>query len=413
MLLCCFEGITLSGGQKARVSLARAVYSDADIFLFDDPLSAVDAHVGEDLFNRCIKDYLKGKTRLLVTHHVRVLPHCDFIIILDDNGSIVTSGSYEEVMKSGINLEKYIVAKEENTESDEVIEDKLDNSNVQYSDPSSPKNRERSSSQISHTSDIQPDLDLNQTDDKEGKNLMSIEEKNEGAVEFSTYWVYMQYGGISLFVIAVCFQVIAQVCQLSASFWLIHWGQTTSNDYRDHGEEMPRSESFEFLTIYAVLVLGTVSLWAATRMTLTYHRTLTAKIFHNKLVSKVLFFPVSFFDTTPIGRIINRFSHDMSTIDEQLAQSLSQCVTMGANVLTSLIAIVAATKGVFLLVIVPLSYLYVRFNIYFKKSHTAIARLEAISRSPIYADFSGMFIAASVCSCLYRQDDKIAIYYMF
>ena len=102
----------------------------------------------------------------------------------------------------------------------------------------------------------------------------------------------------------------------------------------------------------------------------------------------MLYFPVTFFDVTPIGRVINRFSQDMATIDEDLASTVSQALGMGSAVLGSLGAICGSTKGTFVILFVPLSYLYFRFNLYFRASNTAIARLESVSRSPIYADFS-------------------------
>jgi ABC-type multidrug transport system fused ATPase/permease subunit len=107
------RGINLSGGQKARACLARAVYNDADIYLLDDPLSAVDAHVGEHIFHKCIKEELKNKTVLLVTHHLHVLPQCDKIVILNDDGSILIAGTYDEIMNSGVDVEKYLASKKE------------------------------------------------------------------------------------------------------------------------------------------------------------------------------------------------------------------------------------------------------------------------------------------------------------
>jgi len=103
------DGTNISGGQRARVSLARAVYSDADIYLLDDPLSAMDALVGEHIFQKCIKEELKGKTILLVTHDLHVLPQCDRIVILDDEGGILRSGTYEQIVRSGVDVKKYLL----------------------------------------------------------------------------------------------------------------------------------------------------------------------------------------------------------------------------------------------------------------------------------------------------------------
>lgn len=121
---------------------------------------------------------------------------------------------------------------------------------------------------------------------------------------------------------------------------------------------------------------------------LTYHRTNASETLHSGILKKVMYFPVAFFDVTPIGRIINRFSQDMATIDEDLASTLSQLISMVGSVLGSIGAIAGSTKGTFLILMVPLSILYRTFNQYFRKANTAIARIESVSRSPIYADFS-------------------------
>ena len=103
------KGINLSGGQKARIALARAIYRDTDIYLLDDPLSAVDAHVGQHLFFECIKKCLQGqgKTIILVTHHVHLLQHCDKVLIID-SGEIKAFGTFEAITNSGIDLTKFI-----------------------------------------------------------------------------------------------------------------------------------------------------------------------------------------------------------------------------------------------------------------------------------------------------------------
>ena len=112
------RGINLSGGQRAIVALARAVYRNADVYLLDDPLSAVDAHVGQHIFSRCIQESLAGKTRVLVTHHVHLLSQCDSIIVLEE-GRVKVSGTYDEICNSGIDLESIIPSAPK--EEEEVI----------------------------------------------------------------------------------------------------------------------------------------------------------------------------------------------------------------------------------------------------------------------------------------------------
>lgn len=392
------RGINLSGGQKARVCLARAVYNDADIYLLDDPLSAVDAHVGDHIFHRCIKEELSKKTVLLVTHHLHVLPQCDKIVILDDNGSILASGTYEEIMSSGIDVEKYLASKKEEEEEEITKPDesalvaaiagvaeagtstrsRLVSSNGDDGAVKSTRSRTLSNAKK------EPGESIRELD--KGK-LMTKEERNDGQVPPETYWSYITFGGKWAFFLTMFFQLLSQLFNVLGNFRLVDWGKNTSEaDYM--GGSISKDRSFFWFDGYAGYLIASVICTTFSRTFLTYHRTNASKNFHDRILQRVFFFPVAFFDVTPIGRILNRFSQDMATVDEDLAQTMSQVISMVGSVLGSIGAIAGSTKGTFLILMVPLSFLYSFFNSYFRSSNTAIARLEAISRSPIYADFS-------------------------
>eukprot|EP01033_Poteriospumella_lacustris_P004219 gene4219-3010_t len=419
------RGINLSGGQKARVCLARAVYNDADIYLLDDPLSAVDAHVGEHIFRKCIKEALSSKTVILVTHHLHVLPQCDRIVILDDNGNILTSGSFDEIMNSGIDVERFLHAPKKEAEAEEeeegdktvdeavaesgeavVTEGEEASSAVAAAEPrnsaraDSHRSRHRTLSSGKKDRDAAADAKLT----KDGK-LMSKEERNDGEVPWETYWSYISFGGKWAFLFTLLGQVSCQVLQVEANFWLSDWGKETSNINYSKGQEMSKQRSFHWFNGYAGMLMASVFFLTVSRMMLTYHRTEASAKFHDTVLRRVLFFPVSFFDITPIGRIINRFSQDMATIDEDLAQTMSQVISMIGSVAGSIGAIAGSTKGTFLILMVPLSFLYRIFNVYFRKTNTAIARLEAVSRSPIYADFS-QTLSGTITIRAYGQSDR-------
>jgi ABC-type sulfate/molybdate transport systems ATPase subunit len=224
-------------GQKTRVSLARAVYSDADIYLLDDPLSAVDAHVGEFLVQHCFLNKLHGKTRLLVTHHVRVLPKCDLVIVLDNEGSIAACGTYDEILQSGVNIDNFIEKQEE--KSDESKEEKE-------------QNRERSGSvPVDDNPSVASNVDTNQEDSppvsnpspraspRTGKadskdkhqndgHLMSTEEKNEGSVKGRTYWAYISSGGIVAFSAVIFGQLSSQVLPTHSKQFLFYYNKLIS-----------------------------------------------------------------------------------------------------------------------------------------------------------------------------------------
>ena len=366
------RGINVSGGQKARIALARAVFNDADIYLLDDPLSAVDAHVGSHLFEKCIQEALGGKTRILVTHHVNVLPQCDHVIILE-NGSIKVQGTYAEILSSGVDVRQYFPPSEDKEEKEDGEGDRGRTRTM--SDRHSHRGRTMSS-------DGGDDEDL-----PGGDALITKEEKREGSVQFSTYMSVINRGGFWLFAGVIAAQAVAQTLNIFSNFWLASWGQKSTNEH-DAGGEMSEHTNFYFLHVFATMLMSSVACLVFGRVLLVTHRTYAGIAFHELLLNSVLSSPIGFFDVTPIGRIINRFSQDMATIDEELSQTMSQAIGTGGYCIGAIGGIIGATKGTFLVVVVPLVYLYYNLQKYYRTTNTAIARIESITRSPIYADFS-------------------------
>jgi ATP-binding cassette subfamily C (CFTR/MRP) protein 1 len=235
------RGINLSGGQKARVALARAVYNDADIYLLDDPISAVDAHVGMHIVEHCIKGALSGKTRFLVTHHLNILPSCDIIVILDVNGTMKMSGSYDELIHSGVDLSQYLGHKEEEsttataaaeaTASASASEpavvvsatDNVTGTGTGTGAGTSTKAKEEASSK-KQASESKKESKTN----VDNNALTTAEERKEGHVTFDTYWSYISFGGLAAFFVTIFFQLGSQVLGIEANFWLADWGKETT-----------------------------------------------------------------------------------------------------------------------------------------------------------------------------------------
>lgn len=394
------RGVTLSGGQKARVALARAVYADADIYLLDDPLSAVDAHVGQHIFSQCLKQALANKTILLVTNQLHVLPACDQVVVLDDHGRMLSAGSYDDLVRRGLDVAKFV----QPVVSDPSGTDDAGTSDAPASDggPTSPQSQATKGTGGKGTTEkAAPGVS------KEGAagKLMTDEERNDGDVPWTVYATYISYGGLMWFSLTLLAQVANQGLQIGGNFWLSAWGEETSNLETDKGEDMSKSRSFDWFRGYAGLLTASVVMMSVSRILLTQHRLNAAVRFHEELLHRVLFLKMSFFDTTPVGRIVNRFAQDVATIDEELAQTMSQAISLFGSVIGSIGAIVAATKGTFLILLIPLMFIYNKWNTFFRKSNTALARLEAVSRSPIYADFSQTLSGTSTIHA-YRQEER-------
>ena len=370
------RGINLSGGQKARVSLARSLYSrDTKVLMMDDPLSAVDAHVGEHLFSKAIAGEIgEGLTRILVTHHVHFLTRCDKVIVMK-RGHIAHEGTYEDLVAAGVDFAGAIdVSKVQGgaITSSEVKTEKKENEVTK----TEPKKEET-------LAEKKKKAELNE----KGKKLVTDEEREEGNVDGSAYMHYARAGGWWVAISIFAIQGFGRGAEIMSSFWLAIWAEKAlSGQAMD--DPLTDGETNFYLGIYAAFgLLGVIGLTFRSIM-MAVHRLGASKKLHKDLTDSVLRAPVAFFDVTPIGRILNRFAADMDKIDLQLTQSLGQGASTIFSVLGAVGAISAATKGAFLVPLVPLGYLYYWIQKWFRKTSTELQRVNSVANSPIYSDFS-------------------------
>ena len=228
---------------------------------------------------------------------------------------------------------------------------------------------------------------MNSGESKPAATLTTIEEKAEGDVMWATYSYYIKAGGLGKFFAIMFFICLYQALVVVASYWLAYWGTVDSRATRN-GQPLSSEENIYFLNYYALYTMMGVIALTVRAVTLAQHRLGTSVKLHEQLVDSVFGAPVAFFDVTPTGRILNRFSSDMVIVDEELSQSISQLTNSLFSVFGAIAAIAAATQGIFLILCVPLVVLYEKIQRYFRKTNTAIARLQSVSLSPIYTDFS-------------------------
>jgi len=390
------RGINLSGGQKARVSLARSMYSEhTKVLLLDDPLSAVDAHVGEHLFSQAIRGNLsKGKTRVLVTHHVHFLARCDTVIVLDE-GKIKHHGTYEDLVGQGVDFAGAIdVSKEDNVEGegiDGVVAE------VGLPDKAAVKDAvatEVSTTKVAETKEkiapTKPNLEMQ----KSGKKLVTDEEKNDGNVATKAYFQYAKMGGNLTFLSIFVSNGASRAAEIMGSFWLAIWAERTVSAIME-GTPLTDGKTQFYVNIYGLFGLMGILLLTVRSLAMAVHRLYASKQLHENMTNRILRAPVSFFDVTPTGRVLNRFSADMDKVDLELTQSIGQSFSTLFNVLGAAAAIVAATKGTFLVPLVPISWFYYLIQKWFRKSSTELQRLTSIANSPIFADFSQILTGTS------------------
>lgn len=306
------RGINLSGGQRQRVSVARAAMSGADVIIFDDPLSALDAEVGKALFEQCIVGHLGGATRLLVTNQLQYLRSCDGIIVLergtDGAGRVAMQGTYADL----VNVPTFADMLKAYGESTSAAaqggaaggegEDAL----AATPKPEAPAASPRAAPKPAAAAAAEPAGTVVAKDGKPAPptpsgRLMTTEEKNEGAVPFSVWVRYFRAAGrMGVTVTALLLSyAINQLAQLISQWWVTFWTSDSSYKQRPVG-----------LYMGVFVALGVASgIFSYTRVIVQLFASIrSSRALHSQLLSSILHAPLLFFDTTPLGRVLARFS---------------------------------------------------------------------------------------------------------
>ncbi|KAJ3014895.1 hypothetical protein HKX48_004894 [Thoreauomyces humboldtii] len=392
------KGVNVSGGQKARISLARAAYSTAGYILLDDPLSAVDAPTAHHLFQHCIMDLLRGRTRILVTHAVALcVPQADFVVVMK-RGGVASQGPPSAVVGKGpgkIDLETVLEESDAESDSDEDLSER--------------SGKARSSEHTGEQHNEDDFLSKPTAAKNPGLRLTEDEARARGSVKGDIYWFYIKSAGGFLFALGLGLSYAAvQLFTIGQDWWLKQWSQAytqldgrteevlPSNDdrigsSRKHGEAVNVDR---YLMIYALI--GLVSMLAViVRIFLVYSGSLQAsRKLHQDILLRLLQAPMRFFDTTPMGRIVNRFSRDLQTIDQDVSQFGGEFL---ANMVSAIavIILIACVTPLFLPALVPISLLYMSVARRYLRTSTELKRLDSITRSPIYSHFSETINGAS------------------
>ncbi|XP_032511553.2 probable multidrug resistance-associated protein lethal(2)03659 [Danaus plexippus] len=366
------RGVSLSGGQRARINLARAVYKEADIYLLDDPLSAVDTQVARHIFENCIKRYLGNKTVVLVTHQIQFIKAVDQIVILD-RGRVAAEGSYED-----LSLQDLPIIQLMRDKSHEIRqEDSMTSTQKSLQHPSSISLKR---SHWSHWSIIS-----NYTDQKQEAEAQTV-----GRVKGSVYQEYFLADAACPFVSAVILMfLLAQFFASASDFWISRWShaedhltgdQTMDNLlWSQHGLRRK-----DFALIFGILTVATVAV-ALIRAFLFFSLCMKSSIkLHDLMFECISLSPMSFFHLNPSGRILNRFSKDMGSVDELLPQAMLDCFQIMLNLL-GVIVVILMTEMALLVPIATCLIIFYIFRLIYIRTTGAIKRLEGITRSPVFS----------------------------
>ncbi|KAI9311060.1 P-loop containing nucleoside triphosphate hydrolase protein [Dichotomocladium elegans] len=359
------KGITLSGGQKARVALARAVYSRAKIILMDDILSAVDAHTAKHLYQEClVGPLMANRTRILVTHHVMLcLGGCDYVVQVQ-NGMIARRGTPTELRASG------------------EMENILDGVETHESD---------SNSRMMNAKSEGMRMDLgkrNAPSQNMPKKLVEEEGRATGAVKARLYKTYFgELGGWVFWLILSAFIFGTRALDIIENWWVKKWTGGDNDPDENGGVDY-------YVVVYAIITLTNV-IFTTSRFVVIYIGSLRAsKRLYSRLLDRILHAPLRFFDTTPVGRMINRFSKDMNDIDSQVPVAFIN-TTRGLVNVVSIFVIIALAIPPFTLPILVFVCLMASFAIMFNTTARELNRMASVSNSPIFSHFSESIVGAT------------------
>ncbi|KAI9724519.1 MAG: hypothetical protein M1812_000587 [Candelaria pacifica] len=363
------RGITVSGGQKQRINIARAIYFNSDIILMDDPLSAVDAHVGRHIFDSAISGLLQNKCRILATHQLHVLSRCDRVICMED-GRIQVIDTFENLMANNeafVNLmsstaQEEKVEAEEHVNDNEVEEEKKDQKKKKVSKPA--------------------------------EALMQTEEKAVKSVGWSVYRAYITASGSILNgPLVIMLLIISQGANIVTSLWLSFW---TSNKFG--------YSTGTYIGVYAALGVVQAFLMFLFSVTLTIFGTKSSRVMLHRAITRVLRAPMSFFDTTPLGRITNRFSKDVDIMDNNLTDAMRMYFFTLAMIISVFILIITYFHY-FAIALGPLFIMFIFSAGYYRASAREMKRHEAVLRSVVFAKFSEA-LSGTACIRAYGLQDR-------
>ncbi|KAJ7658484.1 multidrug resistance-associated ABC transporter [Mycena rosella] len=346
------KGINLSGGQKARVSLARAAYSTSDVVLLDDPLSAVDSFVGKAILENCIlHGALADRTRILVTHALHVLDKVDYIYVMDD-GAIKEEGTYEALMKDSIVFSRLME----------------DYGNLDHQEHAHKGEK---------AAIVAGDQDTIHAK-KDQAALMQTEERQTGAVSWETYGKYLGFaGGFIWAPVILLLLTVAQGAQVGNNLFLGYWTANTIHGFRQG----------DYMVVYGALGLAQAIFAFFSNFAFAAAGLVASLSLFKAALAHVLRSPSSFFDTTPMGRILSRLVKDQDTLDNELSLTLMQLLTTFSSVIGT-VFLVFYTFPYLGIIFAPMAVLYYAVAVYYRHSSVETKRLDSLMRSALYASYS-------------------------
>ncbi|CAI9092351.1 OLC1v1027558C4 [Oldenlandia corymbosa var. corymbosa] len=368
------RGVNLSGGQKQRIQLARALYQNADIYLLDDPFSAVDAHTATNLFNEYVMGALSRKTVLLVTHQVDFLPAFDYVLFMSE-GEILSAGPYNELLASSNDFQRLVDAHKETAGSERLSE--------------------VSSSQKTNspTKEIRKTLSNKSSKAPGGDQLIKQEEREVGDTGLKPYTQYLgQNKGYFFFTLAALSHVTFVICQISQNSWMAA------------NVDKPDVSTLRLIAVYLAIGFSSTFVLLSRSLSTVVLGLQSSKSLFLQLLNSLFRAPMSFYDSTPLGRILSRVSADLSIVDLDVPFNLIFAVGATINFYSNLVVLTVVTWQV-LFVSIPLVYLAIRLQRYYFASAKELMRINGTTKSFV-ANHLAETLAGAMTIRAFEQEDR-------
>ncbi|KAF7309660.1 hypothetical protein MIND_00337100 [Mycena indigotica] len=399
------KGITLSGGQRARISLARAVYARADLVLLDDVLAAVDSHVARHVFDRVIgpNGLLASHARILVTNSIAFVSQFQQIVFIR-RGIITECGSYEALMQntdsdicklvrghgtgSASGSSTPFISSGSVTPTEDVA--------VVIEDTSSERAEAISEKLITRVNFPRAVLAPPKPVRAANSAGLSTEHREKGRVKGKVYTEYMAAASRLGFATYIAFTTLQQLAVLLSNLTLRAWAEHNSEIGSNYGMG-------KYLAIYGAFTLGSTLIGGAARIVIWVYCSLrSSERLHHSMLSALMNAPLSFFELTPTGRTLNLFSRDLYVVDQLLARYIENVVRTGL-VCLSILVVIGVSFPPFLISVIPLGWFYMRVMNYYLSTSRELKRLDAVSKSPIFAWFSESLAGVSTIRSFNQQ----------
>ncbi|BBN11596.1 protein MpABCC13 [Marchantia polymorpha subsp. ruderalis] len=399
------KGLNLSGGQKQRIQLARAVYQNSDVYFLDDIFSAVDAHTGSQLFKEVILGALQDKTVILVTHQIDFLTKADMILVMRD-GAIVQSGKYEDLLMCGTDFEALVDAHdaamekvEKRVTSTGATPEAFEVDLMKLTRNTSGTWQDITPGYTSHAEDIySPESDdiaePHPSCSRPSGKLTDDEHKETGRVSWCVYWLYLTRAyGTKLLVIFIVVQIVWQIFQISGDYWVAYGLGGTETD-----------DELRFITIYGAFAMSCGLCVIIRSMLIGFLGLRTAQSFFMGMLQSLFKAPMSFFDTTPNGRILSRATTDQQMIDYTVPIMFGAALAVTFQI-AGMLYVTCRVSWFTALLLLPLAWVYRAYQAYYFATARELTRIEGITKAPIIHHFSETIAGLATIRC-FKQEEK-------